>query len=266
MTLRLASAWATATVDPARGGRLTSVRVHGTELLGGAPPVGPGPRSWFDGCFPMAPYVGNVRDGTFTFEGRRHALPRNNGPHAAHGLVDQVEWTVVRAGDRMVELSVPLPGPWPFGSELTQQVTLDDDGLGIRLVCRNRRRRMPAALGLHPWFRRDLGAGPAVLDVSPGRRYRPVGPGIPGDPGPDLGARPWDDVFTDLPAPPVLRWPGGPTLTVTADTGIWMLYEQLDPALCVEPVTSPPNSIGTDRGHVVGPGADLVLSARFAWA
>ncbi|MCR6030737.1 aldose 1-epimerase [Nocardioides sp. zg-579] len=265
LSVRLVAGGISAAIDSTRGARLTSLRLHGTELLGGAPHEGPGPSSWFDGSFPMAPYAGNVRDGRFSFEGREHRLPRNNGPHAAHGLVEDAPWEVVRHDARSAELAVALPPEWPFGGEVRQRVVLTEESLEVELRCRNDERPMPATLGFHPWFRRDLGQGPVELEVAPGLRYQPLAPGIPGEPGTDLGQRPWDDVFTALAAPPVLRWPGGPVLTVESSSATWMLYEQLAPALCVEPLTAPPDSLGTPRGHVVAPGADLRLTMRLRW-
>ena len=62
--LVLTSATARLEIDPARGGRMTSLIVHGSELL---VTEGIGPIMW--GSFPMVPFAGRIRDGAFDFDG-----------------------------------------------------------------------------------------------------------------------------------------------------------------------------------------------------
>ena len=88
---------------------------------------------------------------------------------------------------------------------------------------------MPASIGWHPWFlRRPEGvAGELELDVR-GRARCTSGtpPGIataelvPPPPGP------WDDCFTDLRRPPLLRWPGFLELTIESDCPDWVVYTE----------------------------------------
>ena len=67
------------TVDPAVGGRMTSLVVGGHELL---VTEGYGPIRW--GCYPMAPFAGRIRDGRFGFRGRTVQLPLRSVAPDAH--------------------------------------------------------------------------------------------------------------------------------------------------------------------------------------
>ena len=49
---------------------------------------------------------------------------------------------------------------------------------------------------------------------------------------------PWDDCFTDLRRPPVLRWPGFLELTIDSECRDWVIYTVPTEALCVEPQTA----------------------------
>ncbi len=79
--LHLRAGEAEAVVDPEGGGRLVRLAVGGVDLLTPA------------GCFLMAPWAG--RTGFGTFDG--HRLPIDQPPHAIHGTVRGVAWTVLAA-------------------------------------------------------------------------------------------------------------------------------------------------------------------------
>jgi aldose 1-epimerase len=92
MEVEIAAGPTTVTIDPERGGRISSIRVDGLELLVGA---GDGALDW--GCYPMAPFAGRVREGRFRYAGREHQLERNLPPHAIHGTVFDQAWKVDHA-------------------------------------------------------------------------------------------------------------------------------------------------------------------------
>ncbi len=127
---------------------------------------------------------------------------------------------------------------------------------------------MPAWVGWHPWFRRQVeGAEPLELVVDPrwmlvrdregiptGERTRPV-------------PRPWDDTFTDLPNAPLLRWPGLLRLSVESACRYWVIYDEQPHGLCVEPQTGPPdagNWLPEDE-VLVEPGRPLTAAMTLRW-
>ena len=75
---------------------------------------------------------------------------------------------------------------------------------------------------------------------------------------------PWDDCFTDLRRPPVLRWPGFLELTIESDCPAWVVYTEPEDALCVEPQTAPPDALNTGP-TVVEPGRPLIAEMTWRW-
>ena len=262
----LCSDRAVVAIAPHDGGRLVSLELDGAELIGRGTPEAGLPPGWYHGSFPMAPYAGRVKDATFRFDGTTYRLPPNAGPHAGHGLVFDVPWSTVTpsTGSRVV-LATPLDGRWPFGGTVEQVVALDGTGLSVTLTLSNDDRPMPGALGFHPWFRRDLGHGPARFSFEPTRRFAPAADGFPRLLSVDLGERPWDDVFTEVRRWPSVTWPGGPTVHIESTSDTWIVYERQESGFCIEPITGPPDSLGTARAAVVRPGEPLVLAMRLDW-
>src|SRR5438270_2243910 len=109
MHVELAAGPARVTLDPERGGRVSSLRVDGLELLVNA---ADSPLDW--GCFPMAPYAGRIRNGRFRYAGREHRLPLNMPPHAIHGTVYDRPWKVEHAEATDAVLVTDLGDPWPW--------------------------------------------------------------------------------------------------------------------------------------------------------
>jgi len=245
-----------AVIDPAAGGRLASLRVAGSELL--VTDV-TGPMSW--GSFPMAPWAGRVRRGTFSFAGVAHHLEPTLPPHAAHGTTHLRPWRVTGQG----RIETELGSGWPFPGHAVQVAELHADHLVLVLEVHADEGPMPASCGWHPWFRRRLDRGGAVeLDLRPGRMYRRDAEGIPTGELVAASAPPWDDCFVELDAPPRLRWPGALELEIRSTASHWVVYTEPDHALCVEPQTGPPDALNL-APTVVEPGRPLVATMVLAW-
>lgn len=260
--MHLESPGCRAVVDPEQGGRLTSLVVDGRELI-----VDHGSDVFHWGSFPMAPWVGRLRNGRLVFQGQTFELPLNAPPHALHGLVTSIPWHEVGPG----VVAVELPEPWPWRGRVKQSMALGLDRLDFRLEL-DADEPMPAALGWHPWFRThvDGPAGdlvaPIELEVTPGRMYENDAEGLPNGALVVPVPRPWDYCFTDLAGPPVVRWPGFLELTVESTCLNWVFYVGKEPqGLCVEPWTAPPNSLNMPSPSVVVPGAPLVATMTWRW-
>ena len=251
--MRFSSGDASVEVDLAHGGRLASFVVRGHELLITDPsrPV----LEW--GCYPMAPFAGRVRNGVFTFDGRRYELPCNLPPHAIHGVVFDAAWT--DDGDGV--LSTPLRPPWPFPGRVVQRVSLEPTRLTLTLEVHADDEAMPASCGWHPWWRRPVevtfeAEAMFVRDATKIPTGEVVSPPPPG---------PWDDCFTELNGPPVLRFgDGGPTVRIDSTCGYLVVFDEPPDAVCVEPQTAPPDALN-DVPAVVVPGRPLVASVTFRW-
>ena len=261
------------TIDPAAGGRFASLVVGEHELL---VTEGLGPIEW--GCFPMAPFAGRIRDGRFTFRGLVHQLERNLPPNAIHGTVFTRPWDVTaftrpwdvtaRAVDR-AELAAELGPSWPFRGRVTQTLALRPDGLEASLELKADE-SMPAWLGWHPWFRREVAGVTADLDFAAEWMYARGPDGLPTGELVPPTSRPWDDAFLGVRSPIHLTWTGVLSLEVTATAGIWVVYDQRPYAICLEPQTAPPDALnvaeaaGTDL-PIAEPWRPISLTMSWRW-
>jgi aldose 1-epimerase len=254
--LRLSAPGVEAIVDLAAGGRIASLVIDGRELLRTSRD-GPLDR----GSFPMAPYAGRIRNAEFMFGGRVWRLPARMPPHAIHGTVLDRRWHAIDDTTIAIEL-----GPdWPFTGGVVQRFELTADSLTCRMEL-HADEPMPASIGWHPWFLRRLAGttGELELDVEPGAMYLRDAAGIATGELVPPGPEPWDDCFTDLRRPPVLRWPGFLEMTIESDCPDWVIYTTPPDALCVEPQTAPPNALDVDP-TVVQPGKPLIAEMTWRW-
>ena len=254
--LRLSAPGVELVVDIVAGGRLASLVVDGHEVLRTADD---GPFTW--GAFPMAPFAGRLRDAVLSFGGVNHQLPVSLPPHAIHGTVLHRRWQVV--GDAAI--ATELGPDWPFAGGVVQRFELANDHLTCRMELLADE-PMPASIGWHPYFVRRIPgvAGELELDFDAGAMYVrdaagiPTGELVPPPPGP------WDDCFTDLRRPPVLRWPGFLELTIESDCPDWVVYTVPEDTICVEPQTAPPDALNTDP-TVIQPDRPLVAEMTWRW-
>ena len=240
-------------VSPADGGRLTSFVVDEHELL---VTEGFGPIRW--GSYPMVPFAGRIRDGRFTFRGRDVVLPLNLPPNAIHGTVFVRPWQV----DGPDAMSIDLGPDWPFAGRVTQRFDLGAERLDVELVL-EADEAMPATIGWHPWFRR-----PVILDIAPRRMVERGPDGLPTGRLIEPTPRPWDDCVIELAAPPRLRWSHGLTLEITSSADHWVVYDESEDGVCVEPQTGPPDAVNvltTRPAGVVEPGRSLQATMTWRW-
>jgi aldose 1-epimerase len=229
-------------VDPQRGGRLARLVIDGLEVL-----VSERTDAMAWGSYPMVPFAGRVRDGRFEFGGRQHSVPCNLPPHAGHGYGFVSEWD--RVDDHTI--AYDFDDPWPYAGSARQTFTLDDRQLTCTLEVRAVDTQ-PVMVGWHPWFRRVLDDGSVLeLDVAPGRMYEldavmiPTGRLVPPPTGP------WDNCFVELAADPVLRWGDRLTIELSSSCDHWVIYDEPDHAICVEPQSAAPDEFNRDPLVVV---------------
>jgi aldose 1-epimerase len=252
------------TLDPAAGGRIASLVVDGHELIA---TVGDGDIWW--GCYPMAPFAGRIRDGILRFRGATHQLERSFPPNAIHGTVFTRPWRVASAAPDSAVLTTDLGPGWPFSGRVTQTIELAAGGLGAAMTL-EADEPMPAWLGWHPWFRRQLAGVPLQLSFEPSRMYVRAADGLPtGEVGPPT-PRPWDDAFTGVDESPRLTWPGVLELELSSTAAYWVVFDERDDAMCVEPQTAPPDAV--NLAEVAGsepplaePGRPVTVSMTWRW-
>lgn len=254
--MELNSAHAKIRIDPAQGGRLASLQVFGHELLVTS---AANPLHW--GSYPMAPWAGRIRHGLFSHEGSEYQLPLRMPPHAIHGTVLDRPWQQISDN----ALSISLGEDWPFAGRAEQRFILGDNSLHMELAVHTEDRAFPASIGWHPYFLRDIGSGGrARLGFNAGAIYAddleqiPTGELVPPPPGP------WDNCFTQMHGAPRICWPGCMELTLHSNLDHWVIYDLLDHALCVEPMSGPPNALNL-RPRLVRPDCPLEGSFTLSW-
>ena len=255
--LTLESGPARLVVAPERGGRIMALSVDGLDLL-----VTPDVDDHNFGCFPMAPWAGRIRHGSFDFEGQRYQLPLNNPPHAIHGTARDHPWSEDGEG----VISALLEPPWPFGGRVVQRFSLAPDALHLTMEVHAADGPMPASCGWHPWWRRQAQRGDQLaVDLHARAMYRRDGDGIPNGELVPPGPHPWDDCFTRLGEPPaVLQWPGAATVTLETSCPCVVVFDQPEHAICVEPQSHPPDAFNLGPA-VARPGEPLVATATWSW-
>ena len=80
--------------------------------------------------------------------------------------------------------------------------------------------------------------------------------------------RPWDDAFTEVVLPPRLTWPGVLTLDLRTTAPFWVVFDERDDAICVEPQTAPPDAFNLAAVVGVDPplaAPDRPASVAMAW-
>lgn len=258
---RLQAGSAVLEVDLADGGRWTSLVVDGLELLSGSAVDGV-PRGVQRGCFAMAPYAGRLGHGRLELDGRTWELPCNAPPHAIHGHVFDVPWRLTADG----AIEADLADPWPRRGTVRQELSLTADGLHARLVLRARD-AMPATLGYHPWFARQLArGGPLAVHLDPVAQYAVDAEALPTGALTAPTGGPYDDCFRGMRTPPRLVWPGALELELTSSHDHWVVFDRLPGVVCVEPQTGPPDAVALGLAPVIGAGQELALDVRLRWS
>lgn len=150
------------TLCPEVGGSVVRLEGWGCDLLRPASAADIAARDPLRlAAYVLIPFSNRVRNARFRFGGREYRLARNFGsePNAIHGNGWQRAWRVERTNGNEAVLALSHdPGrdgaeAWPFAYEARQIYRLMADGMEIELRLRNAdARRMPAGIGLHPFF------------------------------------------------------------------------------------------------------------------
>lgn len=152
-----------------RGGRLV-------DLLHVAPDWEANPIPTRSGHPVLFPFPGRLRDGIFTFEGRRFTLPLNDATrrHAIHGFTPRNAWRVTStsAGDNHASVTgefnlawdLPKALPlWPTDFRLAITYTLFRGWLRVDAHVENLGLvPMPFGLGYHPYFHLGGPSDPSI--------------------------------------------------------------------------------------------------------
>jgi len=146
-----------------------------------------------------------------------------------------------------------------------QQLDLEPGRLRLQLEVHALEEAFPACIGWHPWFRRQLRGGRrGRLEFEAGAMYVRGDDGIPTGELREPGPGPYDDCFRRVRTPIRMVWPEAVTLELRSSASCWVMFDELEDAICVEPQTGPPNALN-DEPFVVAPGQPLTAEFEFSW-
>ena len=248
------------TLCPDIGGGIVRAEGWGQELLRPAREMAVAARDPLRlAAYVLVPFSNRVRDARFPFEGRTYQLARNfpPEPHAIHGNGWQRSWQVMRSDGRAAVLALdhdPVrdgADSWPFAYHAEQDYRLTADGFAVELRLTNKDvRRMPAGLGLHPFFpltpATRLSARLGGVWQSDARKLPATHAGLPptwdfanGQPVAPLSV---DNCFTGWDQAAVIEWPDRRLrLRLEASPNLRSLVifvPQAHDYFCVEPVSN----------------------------
>lgn len=253
-------------IDPDLGARVVSWRSYGEQLL-----VTSGPDPVEYGMYAMAPWAGRLRGNRVGFGGSEVVLPATYGEWALHGTLlasPVTSLTVEQSADRalvVAEFEQHRGWPWPMSVQLTY--ALDVAGLSTTIRVCGSAEAFPVVVGWHPWFRRRLSWGEACVwsmdaegILERGPDHLPTGVMLPVDRV--LG--PFDDAFRVPSGCARLEWPDSLAIDVSGDADWFVVYDQPEDSVCLEPQSGPPDGLrSAEDQRIVTPGEPWSWSTRW---
>lgn len=227
------------------------------------------------GCYVLVPFSNRLRNACFVFEGEDFELAPNfpPEPHAIHGNGWQRAWRIEAETDTSVRLVLEHDpardgaDAWPFAYWAALDADVTAERLALRLSIENRdRRRMPAGLGLHPFFpltpttRLEARLAGVWLNDE-GKlpsRHVPVPPGLEFRSAAPLSPLSVDNCFTGWTGAASIEWPDrGLGLALEASAALANLVvfvPQAHDYFCCEPVSNVNNGINLTEAGVPNTG------------
>jgi len=222
-------------IDLDQGARIASLQWRDLEF---AVPFRGTPLSW--GWYAMVPWAGRIRDGVIKdSSGVEHTLPTTwAAPHAIHGFGMTSSWQDIGQGRARLEL------PAPYNNAVVEQrIEILDDAVRWILEYEANGCDLPAWLGFHPWFPRELSrGGEAEVHFEAAQMFKRDDEKVPENILQPFRPEPWDDTFVGVKGVPSVTWEGAARLTVESDSEYWVVYTEDSDGVCIEPQTAPPNA------------------------
>jgi len=222
-------------IDLDQGARIASLKWREMEF---ALPFRGEIGTW--GWFPMAPWAGRIRDGIITSpQGEEFQLPVNyDPPHAIHGFGYTSSWREIGPGRALLELPAPYGG-----ATVEQTIEVLDDAVRWSLEYDPGKCELPAWLGFHPWFPRDLDRGDsAEINFKAAVMLERASDGIPNGKQIEPTKQPWDDAFTQIRGTPSITWEGAARIDIESDAPWWVAFTEDSEGISLEPQTAPPDA------------------------
>lgn len=222
-------------IDLDQGGRIASLKWREMEF---AQPFRGETHTW--GWYAMAPWAGRIRNGIIRNPaGKEFQLPTTiDPPNALHGFGFTSSWQEIGPGRALLHLPAPYGG-----ATVEQNIEVLDDAVRWSLEYEPGNCDLPAWLGFHPWFPRDLErGGSAEIEFSAEKMLVRDKEGLPTGAMVSPTPQPWDDAFTQIRGVPAVVWEDVARIDIESDAPWWVVYNEDADAICIEPQTAPPDA------------------------
>ena len=239
----------TVEVDLHHGGRISSLKWKDLEF---ALPYREDPMTW--GWFAMVPWAGRIDRGIIKdAAGTEFVLPTHwDPPHAEHGYGFVSSWESISHNASRLEIPVPYA---PAYAEQAIEVSGNTMMWSLNYFANGC--TLPAWIGFHPWLPRRFDNHEAELIFTPEKMLLRGEDGIPTGNLVDIPPQPndwgWDDAFSGVTNPPIVRWGNIAQLEITSSVPWWVVYNEDPLSICVEPQTAPPDAanLGISGAHSI---------------
>jgi aldose 1-epimerase len=133
-------------------------------------------------------------------------------------------------------MKIDLGERFGFAGSVQQTISIVNDTIDFVLTLSTDAERMPGQVGWHPWFAR-----PCRIETDFAQMYVRDSDGIPSGEVVSPPAGPYDDCFTGARKPPKIIFDESITVQIDSDCSHWVVYDQPEHAICVEPQSGPPD-------------------------
>lgn len=253
-------------LDPSLGGRAVSWQAAGVELLhrrSGNPVE--------HGMYAMAPWAGRLRGNEVGTGTRAVALPVTYEPWALHGTVldrpARIEEHRAAVDAAEVLLVSDHHPEWPWSMTVRMHWILERERLSTRILVEAPSEPFPAVVGWHPWFRRSIDGVPASWSMDASGMLVRDASGLPAELVERVPDGPYDDAFLVPSGSAQVSWPGILTLDIVSSDPWFVVFDELDEAVCLEPQSGPPDGLVNhpwSAARLVQPGQPLVHSVTWS--
>ena len=135
-----------------------------------------------------------------------------------------------------------LPKPYG-GATMEQTIEVLDDAVRWSLEYDPGDCKLPAWIGMHPWFARDLDrGGSAEIEFKAAKMLKRDEEGIPTGEIVAPSNSTWDDAFTEIQGVPAVIWEDVARIDIESDAPWWVVYNEDSEGICIEPQTAPPDA------------------------
>ena len=144
---------------------------------------------------------------------------------------------------------------------------LEPDHLTTTITVASLEGSFPVTVGWHPWFRRQVSGAMARVTMDAGDMLVRDEEGLPAGAVSVIPEGPFDDAFLVPSRRARIEWPGIVALDIESDAPWFVLYDERDDCVCLEPQSGPPDGLVAHAWHAVAlaePGSPVMQEVTWS--